>query len=73
MIASKRILAYFSVYTFIAQAQFTDEVNSNRPGKSMMAYSVGKTIFQAESGVNYVAEKHNLLNYDAKGYNGINT
>jgi hypothetical protein len=68
---SKRILALTSLFcTFIAQAQFTDEVNSNRPGKSMMAFSVGKTIFQAESGVNYVAEKHNLLNYDAKGYNG---
>jgi len=34
MIASKRILALTSLfYTFIAQAQFTDEVNSNRPGK----------------------------------------
>ena len=25
-------------------AQFTDDINSNRPGRSMMAFSVGKTV-----------------------------
>ena len=54
--------------TSIANAQYTDEVNSNRPGKSMMAFSVGKTVIQTEKGVNYISENHDKLNYSAKGY-----
>lgn len=53
----------------ISYAQFTDEVNSNRPGKSMMAFSVGKTVIQAESGLNYIKEDHENLQYEAKGFN----
>ena len=53
----------------ICNAQFTDEVNSNRPGKSMMAFSVGKSVFQTETGVNYITEDHENLQYKAKGYN----
>ena len=53
----------------IGNAQFTDEVNSNRPGKSMMAFSVGKNVIQAESGINYIKEDHENLKYDAKGFN----
>lgn len=71
MIVSKRILALTSLfYTFIAQAQFTDEVNSNRPGKSMMAFAVGKSVIQTEAGMNYISENHKKLNYDAKGFLG---
>ena len=54
----------------ISLAQFTDEINSNRPGKSMMAFAVGKTIIQTETGVTYVSEDHNLLDYQAKGFMG---
>lgn len=50
-------------------AQYTDVVNSNRPGESMSAYSVGKKIIQLESGINYVSSKHELLDYEAKGMN----
>jgi hypothetical protein len=57
------------ITTTICNAQYTDEVNSNRPGKSMMAFSVGKNVIQTESGVNYISEKHETLNYDAKGFN----
>lgn len=60
------ILCFFQ----LTQAQFTDEINSNRPGKSMMAFAVGKKIIQTEAGVSYVAEDHNLLNYQAKGFMG---
>lgn len=54
--------------TSIANAQYTDEVNSNRPGKSMMAFAVGKSVIQTETGVNYITENHDKLNYSAKGY-----
>lgn len=48
-------------------AQYTDVINSNRPGETMSAYSIGKSIIQAEIGVYGIKEKHNLLNYDANG------
>ncbi|WP_281234520.1 transporter [Flavobacterium gelatinilyticum] len=49
-------------------AQYTDVINSNRPGKSMSAYSVGKSVIQGEIGVYGIKEKHNLLGYDASGF-----
>ena len=52
----------------ISFAQFTDDINSNRPGRSMMAFSVGKSVFQAETGLHYVNEDHNTLDYKASGF-----
>ena len=49
-------------------AQFTDVINSNRPGESMAAFSVGKTVFQAEAGTYGTNENHDQLKYDASGY-----
>jgi len=70
MKATTNILLFTAlIATTICNAQYTDEVNSNRPGKSMMAFSVGKNVIQTESGVNYLSEKHENLNYDAKGFN----
>ena len=60
----------FGISTQILFAQFTDEINSNRPGRSMMAFSVGKKIIQTETGVTYVSEKHHLVDYQAKGFMG---
>jgi hypothetical protein len=48
-------------------SQYTDVINSNRPGESMGAFAVGKTIFQPEAGVSYITENHNLLGYEASG------
>jgi hypothetical protein len=48
--------------------QYTDVINSNRPGESMSAFSVGKTVFQAEMGVFGIQEKHNLSRYEANGF-----
>lgn len=53
--------------TAIVSAQFTDVINSNRPGESMSAFSVGKTIVQGELGVTAVKEDHSLLGWDSKG------
>lgn len=54
--------------TAFGYAQFTDVINSNRPGESMAAFSVGKTVFQAEGGLYGIKEKHDVLNYEAKGF-----
>ena len=66
---SKVVLITTLLISTICTAQYTDEVNSNRPGKSMMAFSVGKNVFQTETGVNYISENHDILKYEAKGYN----
>ena len=48
--------------------QFTDQINSNRPGKSMGAFAVGKKTYQVESGLYYINESHDLLDYKARGF-----
>ncbi len=49
-------------------AQFTDEINSNRPGESMSAFAVGKSVIQLETGAYGISQKHHLLNYVTNGY-----
>ena len=48
--------------------QYTDVINSNRPGKSQSAFSVGKTVIQAEGGFYGIQEEHNDLKYEANGF-----
>lgn len=52
------------------QAQYTEEINSNRPGMSQSAFAVGKTIAQVEAGINGVHEQHSVLNSEANGMTG---
>ena len=49
-------------------AQYTDVINSNRPGETMSAYAVRKSVIQGEIGVYGIKEKHDLLDYDANGF-----
>ncbi|MBE8723810.1 transporter [Flavobacterium hungaricum] len=68
MFKIKNLLA--PVLFFIPQlffAQYTDVINSNRPGETMSAFSVGKNVIQAEFGIYGIKEKHDLLDYDASG------
>lgn len=60
------IIAFF-IIPFVHYGQHTDQINSNRPGETMSAFSVGKSVFQTEFGIYGIKEKHNLLNYDANG------
>ncbi len=56
---------------FISNAnygQFTDQINSNRPGESMGAYSLGKNVFQAEAGIFGINESFKRLDYNATGF-----
>lgn len=52
----------------IHYGQHTDQINSNRPGESMSAFAVGKTVIQVETGVFGIQENHSLLKYDANGF-----
>ncbi len=42
--------------------QYTDVINSNRPGLSVSAYAVGKNVVQMEMGVFYEQQDHGPLN-----------
>ncbi|MFS4447243.1 transporter [Maribacter sp. 2307UL18-2] len=47
---------------FFAISQYTDVINSNRPGLSVSAYAVGKNVLQLEMGVGFEQSDHALLN-----------
>jgi hypothetical protein len=51
----------------IAMAQYTDVINSNRPGESMSAFSLGHNVFQTELGFFGINEKHKYLESNAIG------
>jgi hypothetical protein len=59
------VLLHFVPITIVAQ--YTDEINSNRPGKSMSAFSVGRTVFQAEAGFFGLKEEIERTNYQSEG------
>lgn len=62
---SLSFLALFS--TICIQAQHTDVINSNRPGESQSAFSVGQTVIQAETGFYAIGEEHTLLGTTTNG------
>ncbi|MGL2963361.1 transporter [Flavobacterium sp. RSB2_4_14] len=58
----------FLMTSTMQYGQYTDIINSNRPGKSMSAFSVGKTVIQAEMGLYGISEEHDLERYEANGF-----
>lgn len=50
-------------------AQYTDELNSNRPGSSQGAFSVGTSVLQFEAGLSIGAEDHRLLFTETDAFN----
>jgi hypothetical protein len=51
-------------------AQHTDVINSNRPGESQSAFSVGQTVFQAETGVYGTRQENTVLGTKTNGIGG---
>lgn len=49
-------------------AQYTDVINSNRPGASRSAFSVGTNVLQFELGGFSVTQEHELLNTEVSGF-----
>lgn len=54
--------------TSISFAQYTEVINSNRPGLSKSAFSVGTNVAQFEIGPYIVNEKHTPLQYEVSGF-----
>ncbi|PQB04500.1 transporter [Aureitalea marina] len=49
--------------------QYTDLINTNQPGGSQGAFSVGTRVLQLETGVSFGNEKHELLVTDTDAFN----
>jgi hypothetical protein len=66
--------SYFLLFTLLfclsSRGQFTDVINSNRPGQSMAAFSVGKTIIQAEMGLDASRESYAKNDYEVAAMGG---
>ena len=48
--------------------QYTETINSNRPGNSQGAFAVGKNVLQLELGLGLGQENHDLLNTEASAF-----
>lgn len=62
------LLITFLTVSYNAFSQYTEVINSNRPGVSMSAFSVGTNVGQLEIGPYLVKEKHTPLRYEVSGF-----
>ncbi len=62
------IIFLFLCSTQFAFSQYTEVINSNRPGVSQSAFSVGTNVIQLETGPYVIKEKHAPLKYDVSGF-----
>lgn len=62
------LLIVFFIPSTLIFAQYTDVINSNRPGLSKSAFSVGTKVTQFELGPYIVNEKHTPLQYEVSGF-----
>ena len=65
----RALLALFLLLPFLSKAQYTEMINTNQPGGSQGAFSVGTKVLQFESGVSIGKEEHNLLNTETDIFN----
>lgn len=59
------VFGFFSTFAF---SQYTEVINSNRPGVSKSAFSVGTNVAQLEVGPYIIKEEHTPLNYEVSGF-----
>ncbi|WP_224482939.1 transporter [Robertkochia aurantiaca] len=52
----------------ISHSQYTEVINSNRPGASYSAFSVGTGVFQLESGFSYEQREHSALRTESNRF-----
>ena len=61
-------LLSFVVFSPTVLGQYTETINSNRPGNSQGAFAVGKNVLQLELGLGLGRENHDLLNTEANAF-----
>lgn len=62
------LLLFFISVSFNAFSQYTEVINSNRPGVSRSAFSVGTNVAQLELGPYIIKEEHTPLQYEVSGF-----
>lgn len=62
------LLFCFFNLCYVANAQYTEVINTNRPGVSQGAFAVGQGILQAEVGPYFGKDKHNLTEMETKTF-----
>ena len=62
------LIILFAFISDQAQSQYTDVINSNRPGISRSAFSVGTNVLQFEVGPYILKEKHTPLQHEESGF-----
>ncbi|WP_274475478.1 transporter [Mangrovimonas aestuarii] len=67
-LSTKLLQLAFLLFCTISYGQYTDVINSNRPGVSRSAYSVGTNVIQGEFGAKYLKEEHTPLEREVKGF-----
>ncbi len=60
----KVFFVLFCCGSFLANAQYTETINTNRPGESQGAFAVGKNVLQLEAGGYLGNDTHSLLETD---------
>lgn len=65
------LLFLVALVSYSAQAQYTETINSNRPGFSQGAFAVGHGVLQLEAGPHYGQDSHNLTGVDTDIF-GVN-
>ena len=64
----KKVIFFFFCSSTAIYSQYTDQINSNRPGASVGAFSVGKNVIQSELGFSFRRFTHN--GYNNSTFNG---
>lgn len=59
------IILLFICFTFTSYGQYTEVINSNRPGVTIGAFGVSKSILQIEYGFQGISSTHSVKNYKA--------
>ncbi len=59
------LIFFLLVTSFSVRSQYTEVINSNRPGLAVSAYAVGKNVVQAEFGIYYEQRDHSDLLWDS--------
>ena len=68
----KHLIVFLILVPLVLSAQYTETINSNRPGTSHGAFSVGKDVLQFELGISQLSLNHKYLNNSSVKGNSIN-
>ena len=68
----KPLLIFLFLVPLILNAQYTETINSNRPGTSHGTFSVGKDVLQFELGISQLSLNHKYLDNSSVNGNSIN-